>query len=107
MWTRQVSNVTLVYQATVYASRNRLSLCRYLNRRCLASRSQDRAEEVVRSVEQLCLEQRHCATTAQRASSTFQNGSNDMSDLQMIRGMNAFANLGFVNQTLLVVLNER
>ncbi|CDR94271.1 hypothetical protein BBBOND_0105800 [Babesia bigemina] len=107
MWTRQVSKVTLVYKAAVLAAKNRLPLCRYLNRCFVTSRSQERAEKAVRSVEQLCLEQRNCAETAQRASATFHNGSNDMSDLQIVRGMNAFANVGFANQVLLLVLSER
>ncbi|GFE54027.1 hypothetical protein BaOVIS_014310 [Babesia ovis] len=82
--------------------------CGKLPRRCfIASRARSSPESIVRGVEKMCLDQTNCAFTAQAVGETFRNASEDMTPLQVLRGLNAFANMGYCNQTLFVCLAER
>lgn len=73
----------------------------------MASKATGTAENVTRRMENLALEGSYNLPTVHDECVRFREASADMTPLQIVRGMNAFTNIGFCNMELLITFGER
>lgn len=80
---------------------------RFLNNGSASSKHASSVPSALRRVEVMALEKTHSIHRVQEESIRFSDTSNDLSPLHLIRGLHAFANIGFCNKELLVSFGER
>ncbi|KAG6439935.1 uncharacterized protein BBOV_IV008385 [Babesia bovis T2Bo] len=106
MLTTSASVIHFAYRKVGSLTRTAVGYASLRRKSSIASSSLNSAEGVIRCVEELALENCTCSFTAQATSDMFRNASYDMTPLQLLRGINAYAQIGFCNKTILVSISD-